>query len=133
MPNLGAVKNAETGEPLAKEIILAREHYTGENLDYLPDILVTWNRSAPINAAQSPKIGTVGTTGLLTGARTGDHRPVGRFFAIAADWPHHRLNENVKVEDFASTMAHLLSVKIEDTDGHPISALLNVLRGSVSS
>ena len=131
--DLGEVENAETGEPLAKEIILTHEHYSGENLDYLPDILVTWNRSAPINAAQSPKIGTVDATGLITNVRSGDHRPVGRFFAVAADWPHCRLNENVKAEDFASTIARLLSVRIEDTDGHPISALLNVPHGPVSS
>jgi len=120
------VRNAETGEPLAKEIILTQEHYSGESLDYLPDILITWNRLAPINAAQSPKIGTVDTTGLITDIRSGDHRPVGRFFAIAADWRHHRLNEDVKVEDFASTIAHLFSVRVENTDGHPIKALLNV-------
>ena len=131
--DIGDVKNAETGEPLAKEIILTRDHYRGENLDYLPDILVTWNRSAPINAAQSPKIGTVDTTGLITDIRSGDHRPVGRFFAAAADWPHHRLNENVNVEDFASTIAHLLSVRMADTDGHTIAALLNVPRDPDSS
>jgi len=131
--DLSEVKNAETGQPLAKEIILTREHYSGDKLDYLPDILVTWNRAAPINAAQSPKIGTVDMTGLITDVRSGDHRPVGRFFAVADDWPHHRLNEDVRVEDFASTIAHLLSVRIEKTDGHPIQALLNVAREPVPS
>ena len=130
MADLGEEENAETGEPLAKDILITHKQYAGENLDCLPDILVTWNRSAPINAARSPKIGTVDTTGLITDIRSGDHRPVGRFFALAADWPHHRLNENVKVEDFATTIAQLLSVENPDTDGRPISALLNVPSGS---
>jgi predicted AlkP superfamily phosphohydrolase/phosphomutase len=126
--DLGEVKNAETGEPLAKEIILTREHYKGENLDYLPDILVTWNRSAPINAAQSPKIGTIDMDGIVTDIRSGDHRPVGRFFAVSPDWPHQKLNEAVKVEDFVPTIGQLLSVGVNETDGQPISALLNVQR-----
>lgn len=130
--DLGEVTNAETGEPLAREIIVTREHYKGESIDHLPDILVTWNRSAPINAAYSPKIGTVDTKGLITDVRSGDHRPVGRFFAMADDWPKRRLNENVNVEDFAPTIARLFSAEIEDTDGHPIRSLLDAADQPIS-
>ena len=45
--DLGEVRNVETGEPLATEIIITQEHYSGESLDYLPDILITWNRYLP--------------------------------------------------------------------------------------
>ena len=124
--DIAEVINDETGEPLAKEILITREHYQGENLDYLPDILVTWNRSAPINAVRSAKIGLVDATGLITDVRSGDHRPGGRFFALADDWPHQRLQKNVKVEDFAPTIAQLLSVELEDTDGNPILAVSDV-------
>jgi predicted AlkP superfamily phosphohydrolase/phosphomutase len=124
--DFGEMINDETGEPLVKEVLITREHYQGENIDYLPDILVTWNRSAPINAVRSSKIGRVDATGLvIPDIRSGDHRPVGRFFALADDWPHHRLHDNVKAEDFAPTIAQLLSVEIKDTDGNPISALLD--------
>lgn len=119
--DLGALKNAETGEPLAAEIIRTRDHYAGECLDYLPDILVTWNRRNPINAATSPKIGTVDTTGLLR-TRSGDHRPAGRFFGVADDWPRQRLNAPVDVKDFAPTFAAILGVDAP-TDRPAIPAL----------
>ena len=121
--DLGDVVNAETGEPLAEEIFQVRDHYSGAALDKLPDLLMTWNRSNPINAARSDKIGTVDKTGLhLT--RSGDHRPVGRFFALAPEWPPQRLNQMVKVQDFAVTITELFSVNMGETDGRPIAILL---------
>jgi predicted AlkP superfamily phosphohydrolase/phosphomutase len=123
MADLGDVKNAETGEPLIAEIQLVQEHYSGEALEYLPDILVTWNQNEPISAASSPKIGTVDTTGLITDWRTGDHKPGGRFFGVAPDWPHRKLNDPVNAADFVPTMAELAAVDLLRTDGKVISAL----------
>ena len=120
--DLGDMQNAETGEPLAAEILRTRDHYAGDCLDYLPDILVTWNRAHPINAATSPKVGTVDKTGLLL-TRSGDHRPTGRFFGLADDWPQQRLNAAVHVQDFAPTFATLLGVATPSTDGQVIPAL----------
>ncbi len=56
--------------------------------------------------------------------RSGDHRPVGRFFALAPDWPPQRLNQMVKVQDFAATITELFSVNMGETDGRPIATLL---------
>jgi predicted AlkP superfamily phosphohydrolase/phosphomutase len=96
-------------------------------LDFLPDILVIWDRMAPIRTVTSPKIGSVDATGLTTDRRTGDHRPAGRFFALAPDWPAQRLNSTVRAEDFAPTIAQILGVEPPDTDGQAISALLKRL------
>lgn len=120
--DLREVENAETGEPLIADIVLTHEHYRGAYLDQLPDILVTWNRSAPINVARSPKIGTVDTTGLLQ-LRTGDHHPVGRFFATGDGWPHQRLNRTVNAEDFAPTIARLFGLSPGRCDGQVIDEL----------
>jgi hypothetical protein len=121
--DLKDVKNAESGEPLAEEVFLVRDHYTGPCLEELPDILMTWNRSHPINAAKSDKIGVVDKTGLFL-TRSGDHRPVGRFFAVSPDWAPRRLNQTVKVQDFAPTFAEMLSVGMSHTRGTPIAPLL---------
>jgi hypothetical protein len=121
--DLYEVVNAETGKPVVQEIIQSRDQYTGERLDLLPDLLVTWNRSAPINVVRSPKIGQVDKSGLLR-LRTGDHLPVGRFFGIASDWPHRRLNYVVRAIDFAPTIASLLGVDPPQTDGNVIEPLL---------
>lgn len=120
--DLSEVKNAESGEPLAEEIFQVRDHFSGPNLDKLPDILMTWNRSHPINAATSEKIGIVDKTGLCL-TRSGDHRPLGCFFAVAPDWPHQRLNQPVKVQDFAPTIAELFSVSMGKIQGKPIAAM----------
>ena len=120
--DLNQVVNAETGEPIATEILRTRDLYSGERIDNLPDILVTWNRNHPINAASSPKIGIVDKTGLML-TRSGDHLPVGRFFGIAPDWAARRLNTSVRAQDFAPTFAELLGVPPAKTDGVAIDAL----------
>lgn len=120
---LKLLRNAETREPAIDEIIRVRDHYDGSKFDSLPDILLNWNRSHPINAIESPKIGTVDSTGL-TAIRTGDHRPVGRFFALSPRLKPLRLNRKVASEDFAPTIAKSLAVPIGDTDGHPIREML---------
>ena len=121
--DLSQVVNAETGEPIASEILRSRDFYSGAFVDFLPDILVTWNRSHAINAAASPKIGQVDKTGLML-TRSGDHLPVGRFFGVAPDWNGGRLNTQVNVHDFAPTFAQLLGVALSETDGTAIDALL---------
>ncbi len=119
---LSELENADTGELLVREVLRTSEHHHGEYIDHLPDLLVTWNRSQPIRAARSSKIGTIDNAGLFC-RRTGDHRTVGRFFGISPSWPHRRLNAMVKAEDFAPTVAKLLAVQLERTDGKAISAL----------
>lgn len=122
--DLKELRNAESGEPLIREILHTRDHYSGRYLDRLPDLLVTWNRSAPINVAVSAKIGTVDAKGIAI-RRTGDHRTVGRFFAVAPEWTHRRLDGKVKAQDFAPTFARLLGVPPAPSDGNPITALLD--------
>lgn len=121
--DLQAVENAATGEPLATEILKVREHYSGEYLDFLPDILVTWNRASPIDAARSPKIGTVDKTGLVL-SRSGDHRPIGRFYGLAEGIQSGKLNTPVRVEDFAPTISRILNVPHPQTDGRIIAHLI---------
>jgi predicted AlkP superfamily phosphohydrolase/phosphomutase len=121
--DLHALRNAETGEPLIREVLRTRDHYRGPYLDLLPDLLVTWNRSSPINAAASAKIGVVDSRGIAM-RRTGDHRIIGRFFATGPGWSRRRLDRKVRVEDFAPTIAALLDVPLEKTDGRVIDALM---------
>ena len=117
------VINAETGEPLVAEVIKTHDHYDGEFVERLPDILVTWNRSAPINAATSDKIGSVDNQGIFT-TRSGDHNPVGYFFATGQGWEPLNLNKIVSVLDFAPTVATLLGLEKTVGDGQPIDVLL---------
>ena len=56
--------------------------------------------------------------------RTGDHRIKGRFFALGRDMQASKLSVNVKTEDFAVTIASMLSVNLDDTDGRVIKEML---------
>lgn len=120
---LSELRNPESGELAVQEIIKTRDHYEGAFFDRLPDLLVTWNRSFPINSLESDKLGTVGSEGIDMKTRTGDHRITGRFFALGDGWAPNKLAFNVKTEDFAITIATLLSVNLKNTDGHAIEEL----------
>jgi predicted AlkP superfamily phosphohydrolase/phosphomutase len=117
------VVNDDTGEPLVVKAYKTRDLFDGPYLQDLPDILLKWNRSSPIVAVRSPKIGRVDTDGMYTG-RSGDHLPGGRFFAVAPDWPHRKLNKIVHGQDFAPTIAQMFGVTMEYTDGHIIEELV---------
>jgi len=119
--DLSAVTNAETNEPLAASVLKTRDVHQGDQADRLPDITVTWNRSAPIRIVQSPKIGRIAHPGV--NARTGDHTPFGRFFAVGPTVRPGRLNAPAHAWDFAPTLAQLLNAPLEGATGRPIEAL----------
>jgi predicted AlkP superfamily phosphohydrolase/phosphomutase len=108
---------------VVQEVIRTADHYRGERIDLLPDLLVTWNRSAPINIVYSPKIGQVDKSGLIS-PRSGDHQPMGRFYGVAPDWSPRPLIGTVQVLDFAPTILRLFGIEGPTSDGTPIEALL---------
>lgn len=116
--------NAETGEPLVEEVIIASDHYGGKGMtgDRIPDLMATWNRAAPINVASSPKIGNLDKSGLVL-RRSGDHLPVGQFYGVGPGLTPQRLNHDVSVMDFAPTIAALLGVHMPKSEGTQIEAL----------
>lgn len=114
--------NLDTGKPLVQEVLRTADLYQGECLDDLPDLLVVWNRDAPISSVGSPKVGEITRTCLVS--RLGDHKPDGLFFACGQGIKPGELPQPVPVEDFAPTIASLLGVVLPDVDGAPIAALV---------
>ncbi|MEM8916851.1 MAG: phosphodiesterase, partial [Pseudomonadota bacterium] len=113
--------NDESGEPLVSECVRIGDHYNGEKRDALPDLAVTWNRSAPINKVSSPKVGQLVHEHLLE--RSGDHRPDGLFCIAGPSIEPKLLNEPVRAEDFVPTFARLMGVKTPPTTGTAIEAV----------
>ncbi len=113
--------NRETGEPLVEDCVFTREIYGGEYLDRLPDMLVSWNRSAPIRVVESPLTGPLRQN--YAGFRTGDHTPFGMFVAAGPQFEPMTLSDDVASVDFAPTIAALLGAEIGPTDGTPIPGL----------
>lgn len=119
--DLLALVNADTGARVVDEVVRPVDQYQGEHLDDLPDLFVVWNRDAPISAVRSDKTGEIRMK--YPGNRTGDHKPLGMFFARGPGIVPQRLSRIVPVVDFAPTMATLLGVDLPDMDGEPIADL----------
>jgi predicted AlkP superfamily phosphohydrolase/phosphomutase len=113
-----ALVNAETGAPIAAEVILTCDVFAGPYLHDLPDLLVEWDRKEPVRAIRSPQIGTL-TIPQLQG-RSGDHRNGGIFFVWGAGSQATHIERPVSIMDFAPTIGRLLGVTLEELDGRPI-------------
>lgn len=119
--DLMAIVNVDTGKPLVKQIFRTADLYQGQYIDHLPDLLVEWNREAPITKVHSAKIGTLEKT--FTGVRTGDHKPEGMVFVTGPSIKPGKIEESISIMDFAPTIATLLNVELPNVDGKPITAL----------
>jgi predicted AlkP superfamily phosphohydrolase/phosphomutase len=67
--------NLETGERLVRRVARTDDHHHGPARVRMPDLIVEWNRDAPICDIGSPAIGRI--TREDSRVRTGDHRPEG--------------------------------------------------------
>jgi predicted AlkP superfamily phosphohydrolase/phosphomutase len=128
------LRHADSGEPAIIAVQRTADHYQGEYLDDLPDLLVEWNGAMPLGSAscgnpagslvrlRSDKIGLV--EGVNSYIRTGDHRPEGIFAARGPNIQPGRLHRTVSIMDFAPTFCALLDTVLPDVDGKPIGELL---------
>lgn len=120
--------NADTGEPLVLRVLRAADYYRGEYLDHLPDLLVEWNRTAPISAVYSPKTGKIEKE--FPGVRTGDHKPNGLVLTMGPSVKPGQIDRAIAIEDFAPTLANLLDVSLPDADGQAIPELVGIARAN---
>jgi predicted AlkP superfamily phosphohydrolase/phosphomutase len=103
------MRNADTGEPLVEEITVTSDLYKGSMRYLLPDLLLEWNKSRPIQRVSSPKIGEVKNT--VVSVRSGDHATSkqGLIFAPVAAGSTGQ-QPAVHVIDIAPTLLNLLGV-----------------------
>ena len=120
--NLLDLINADSGEPAVREIYKVADRYSGEYLDELPDLIVEWNRSRPIESIHSPKFGMIHKK--FKGCRSGDHRPDGMFIASGPSIKAGHIERQVPVTDFAPTIASFLGVTLTGVDGTVIHEIL---------
>jgi predicted AlkP superfamily phosphohydrolase/phosphomutase len=73
--DLLALRDAQTGRPIVRDVIRASAEFPGARGAYLPDLVVRWDAAAPITSASSPKIGTVASPS--PDSRPGTHRGPG--------------------------------------------------------
>jgi len=110
---LGRVENVDTGRPLARRVILAQREFPGPEAHRLPDLVVEWDRKAPIRCVRSPRIGVL--RHVHTSVRSGDHEPDG--LLVAAGGGAGELAEPVPLEDLAPTLAAAVGCTLPDVQG----------------
>jgi predicted AlkP superfamily phosphohydrolase/phosphomutase len=118
---LRSLTRPNDGRPLVDRVIRCSDVYSGAHLDDLPDLLVVWNRDAPILGAASPTVGEIRAAGR--DPRPGNHLEGGILFARAPGLPRgHRFDE-IGVVDLASTFAALVGVELRNVEGLAIDGL----------
>jgi predicted AlkP superfamily phosphohydrolase/phosphomutase len=93
--------------------------YPGEPIDHLPDLLIEWDRGAPVSTVYSPKTGTI--RDQWAGNRTGDHQASGLLIAAGPGFGSERLSSAVDVTQIGPTIAALLGVTLADGTSAPVA------------
>jgi predicted AlkP superfamily phosphohydrolase/phosphomutase len=123
--DLLALVNVDTGLPLVKQVLKTAEVYPDAPVDHLPDLMIEWNRGAPISNIYSPKTGTI--RGEYRGNRTGDHKPRGLLVAAGPALGPGRFADPVDVRQLAPTIAALLGAALPDAELPPVPELAPAL------
>lgn len=116
--HLLALENPETGEAVVQEVLRVDKLFKGEHLDTLPDLLVVWKRSAPINGVRSEKIGVIDRT--LAPRRPGNHVEGGFYFISGPEVLAGERREPASVTDIGPTIGDLLGSPLSGVDGESI-------------
>jgi predicted AlkP superfamily phosphohydrolase/phosphomutase len=107
--------NLETNEPLVQRTVRIEEAYAGPERAHLPDLIVEWNRSAPIRAIGSPRYGRIDQE--YPGHRSGDHVPGGLLITRGPGIRPGRARSAISMVDLAPTIASAVDVDLPDLDG----------------
>ncbi len=119
---LRRIVNLETGQPVVKDIYRTSDTCHGPLINHFPDLLVEWNREAPIRRIGSDTIGEIAVP-PIKGVRTGDHTP-DMFLSIQGSGiKPDNTPRNTRVENIAPTLASMLGVELRSVDGTPILTL----------
>jgi predicted AlkP superfamily phosphohydrolase/phosphomutase len=122
--------NAETGEPAVAHVYLTDDHYERVPGDPMGDVIIEWNRAAPINAVWSPATGLVSVP--YRDWRTGDHHRGGLLLAAGPGIAPGRRAGVMPVVDIAPTLAAALDLDCTRFDGVPHDDLIGGVRARVA-
>ncbi len=115
------IRNCATGQPIVTEVVRVQRDLKGECIDALPDLFMIWNRAAPIEAIESPRIGRI--EGIRSWGRTGDHTPHAMLIAHGAGIHRESIRRTPSVVDIAATIGALQGISMPHIDGRPIETL----------
>ena len=114
--------NVDTGEPIVRRVLRTDALYHGPHMAHLPDLMVEWNRDAPVSRVRSARAGEV--EGRYRKCRTGDHSPFGFFCVRGPGVVAGEVARSVSVMDFGPTIASRLGVTLGEVDGRSFADLV---------
>jgi predicted AlkP superfamily phosphohydrolase/phosphomutase len=94
-----SLRDADTGEPIVREIVRGREAYPGPRADVLPDVIAAYRYTTPARRLRSEILGQIPAE-IATG-RCGNHRPEGFCAVLAPTDECARAGAFTHVRDFA--------------------------------
>lgn len=102
--------NAETGQPAVARIFRADERVDPMTMQSGTDLIIWWNKAAPIKTIDSPTLGTI--EGSASDVRTGDHVMRGMLLiAHPLAGPGHRALSGMNALDIAPTLCDLAQIR----------------------
>jgi predicted AlkP superfamily phosphohydrolase/phosphomutase len=116
--------DADTGEPLVRDIVRPQQVFRGARLAELPDLIVRWSDSPASGhrAVSSPRYGTIPwpTPRRNPEGRSGNHRPEGMLIAAGPDIRSGTI-EGAQTLDLAPTILTLLGQAVPgEMEGRPL-------------
>jgi predicted AlkP superfamily phosphohydrolase/phosphomutase len=127
-----ALSDPATGRPVVAEVIRADDAFPGDRRAWLPDLIVTWDRNAPITAIASPAIGTV--VAPSPDGRPGTHKGPGFALAAGPGIPASQRLERGHILDLCPTLLARHGIAAPGSvEGRPWPALVPSLSGAAAS
>jgi predicted AlkP superfamily phosphohydrolase/phosphomutase len=115
MADLATFVDADTGNPLVKNLEFSKDVFDGERVDWLPDIVGSWNDTPSANhrVITSPVYGDIPwpTPGKNPEGRSGNHTSSG-FLIAHGDEIRPGSLKDAHILDLAPTILHLLGESI---------------------
>lgn len=114
-----ALRVVDDGRPAVQRVVRVTDRYPRAGPTGMPDLLVEWDVSAPMEAVQSPTLGEI--RGRFDEPRPGAHLQDGRLVLRGPGVAPGR--STMRAEDVAPTLAALVGARLTDVDGEPIGAV----------
>lgn len=126
---LRALVDPATGRPVVAEVIRSDSAFPGPRRAWLPDLIVTWERGAPITAIASPAIGTVAAAS--PDGRPGTHKGPGLVIAAGPGIAARAELRQGHIYDLCPTLLARHGVAAPPSlEGRPWPALVPGLHGA---
>ncbi len=106
---LGKLTDPTTGRRAVREVLVADQAFPGPRRAYLPDLVVLWDKAAPITALASTRTGAV--SGASPDARPGTHAGPGFVLMHGAGVGAGQILDRAHIFDLAPTILERLGVE----------------------